>query len=64
MHVLEFLLKKGFDTETSDNHDRVALHHAAMISNFEGCELLLKRGANIAKKSNITDETPLIAAIK
>lgn len=60
--VLEFILDKEFDLELSDNDGYSALHHAAVSGNAEGCELLLKHGAKVDKKT-VTDETPLVLAI-
>lgn len=64
--VLVYVLDRGFDIESCDKYDQVPLHFAAMELNFKGCELLLKRGANIDKKNGkaLGLETPLKLAVK
>lgn len=63
--VVEFVLSLGFDLERSDiSNDYSALHHAISDGTAKGCELLLRRGALVDKKSRKKGYTPLILAIK
>lgn len=62
--VLEYMLELGLDIQKrSDNHWS-ALHYAAQFRNFKGCELLLKHGALATAEAHLTDDVPLILAIK
>lgn len=63
--VLAFILDLGFDIEQGDClEDRSALQHAAWYANPKGCELLLKRGANLYRQSRVTGETALTLAVR
>lgn len=57
--MLQFALEQGIDIESSDCNDYSALHRPAENGMYEVCELLLKHGANVNRKSNKTGHTPL-----
>lgn len=68
VNVLEFILNQTFDIECSCSKGWSPLHYAALCGNSEGCQLLLKRGANVNRRTghggNRSDEyTPLILAV-
>lgn len=57
--VLDFVLDQGIYVECGDNQDLSALFWAAEYDNYEGCELLLRRGAMVNRRSMKTEWTPL-----
>lgn len=61
--VIQFVLKQGLDIEYRDNKDFPPLHFVAAYGTLEGCELFLRGGAMINKKSNMNDHTPMSLAI-
>lgn len=60
--VIDFVLSQGFDIESSDPNGLSPLHSAARVCNFEGCKLLLRRGAMVNKKCK-NGISPLMYAI-
>lgn len=62
--VLEFVLNSRIDIEYATAAGLSSLHYAAWAHNFEGCELLLKRGANANRRSiGQPGDTPLTMAL-
>lgn len=62
--VLEFMLDRGFDIERGCNQDFSALFYAAFSGGPKACELLLKRGAMVNRRSDMSGDIPLTVAIK
>lgn len=63
LDVIEFVLKQGLDIEYGDINDYSPLHFVAAYGSPEGCELFLKGGAMVNKKSSKKDHTPMSFAI-
>ena len=63
LEVITFLIEKGANIESQDEHGWTALHFASRDANLEIVRLLLKKGANIEIK-NDKGETPIDIAEK
>lgn len=59
--VLEFALNQGLDIERVNVNGNSALHYAAKFGTSKSCELLLKRGAMVDKRTPL-GKTPLVNA--
>lgn len=63
VELLQFVLgQRCFDVECGSIHDLSALHCAALAGNAAGCELLLRHGAMVNRRSD-SGQTPLTIAV-